>query len=105
MNLKTTLDEDGEIGGSRIAYYHDAKAAHELLAEREWFRLLAWGYETRHITLSPNRGDYAGTTMGGVVVDGQWTFFADAHPLDDLGLPVRTPELEQALRQALEETT
>lgn len=31
MTLKTTLDDEGEICGSRSAFYHDAKTAHELL--------------------------------------------------------------------------
>jgi hypothetical protein len=32
VTLKTTIDNEGEVSGSRSAYYHDAKAAHELLA-------------------------------------------------------------------------
>jgi hypothetical protein len=32
VTLKTTIDNEGEVSGSRSAYYHDAKVAHELLS-------------------------------------------------------------------------
>jgi chromosome segregation ATPase len=32
VTLKTTIDNEGEVSGSRSAYYHDAKVAHELQA-------------------------------------------------------------------------
>ena len=97
MNLKTTWYEiRGEklLNGSQGDFYDDAKAAHKLLAEREWYRLLAWAMAHDWIFFADKRGFLAG---------------GEKRPmrrleLDADRLPVRTIALEQVLRQALEES-
>lgn len=74
----------------------------ELEAEREWCKLLAWGYVEQKIAFSHNSREFAGTVMGGIPnpCGKGWLYFHDAHPLDADGLPVREPALEAALRAA-----
>lgn len=117
MNLKTTLDKlkrwedecgigytaDGDV---LEALLHDANAAHELSAEREWYRLLAMSFAQGNIGMR-DREDGTNAWVGEISLSGDDCMIRYVHktlPLDSDGLPFRTPELEQALRQALEES-
>jgi hypothetical protein len=94
--LKTTVEQLGDHGvywasGPRGLgeLIHDARLAH-------WYRLLAWAMRNGAIHFSSPYFAYVGindTDAGFVVTP------------DEDGLPIRTPELEAALRKALEEAT
>ena len=108
MTLKTTVEQLGDNGLYWAAsptelgeLIHDAREAH-------WYRLLAWGYGTGRLQFDEGRKKRAHTARGGVTSRNvgaplTWLFFSDSHPLDADGFPVRTPELEAALRKAMEE--
>jgi hypothetical protein len=106
MTLKTTVEVLDELQSILPAplrvrdihdVIHDAREAH-------WYRLVAWGLQSGRLRFNRNARELSDTAMGGVIrAGGGWQLFLTEHPLDADGLPVRTPELESALRQAMEE--
>jgi hypothetical protein len=84
----------------------DEEAAHQKTlrmlqvaeSDRDWYKLLAWGMASGCL-----RG--VGTSMATVEVEwGSGIVRCIGITSDDIGLPVHTRELEQALRQATKES-
>jgi hypothetical protein len=91
VTLKTTLSKDGRLVYSAEDAAHDAMRAH-------WYRLLLQLAIVGRLTRNRRRG-YV------VLLDADYALSEELScQFDDIGLPIHTPELEQALRQALEES-
>jgi hypothetical protein len=109
MTLKTTLeqidalDREPATTAEKMNYpfrfrevgpdlVHDARRAH-------WYRLLAWGLHSGRMYSAGPSAVYVQVEPGSGVVR------VIGITKDKDGLPVRTPELESALRKAMEEAT
>ena len=75
---------------------HDAKLAHELAAEVEWYKLLAWGLHAGRFQFHRSKPTMAMVSIGKTTNICQVSGVTRGSD----GLPVRSAELEQALRTA-----
>ena len=98
MDQLEALDCGDDPGCDFFDVIHDAKLAHELAAEVEWYKLLAWGLHAGRFQFHRSKPTMAMVSIGKTTNICQVSGVTRGSD----GLPVRSAELEQALRAAKE---